>query len=383
MKFSQEMERQISSLLLRLGGRSPFFGALALFARVEASDKVPTAATDGRDIFINPAFFGQLSPAEQEGVLLHEVLHAALLHVSRGRGRDGELWNVAADIVVNGILAREGYTLPSPLRDGRLENYSVEEVYDLLSRRPKRRQKLAAEQKDLLEERPGDPGESGTAEGELGESQRVAAEDYWRQAVEQAKVATETTQIGTVPAYLQREVGSLEPSRLNWRHYLWRYLVRTPVDYTGWDRRFVGHGLYLDALEGETVRVFIGVDTSGSIQRRQLEAFLGEVQGILRAYPHLRCDLYFTDKKIHGPFRLLPGGTLPKPVGGGGTDFRPFFEQVNQDYRGGIPSVAVYLTDGYGAFPKSAPPYPVLWVVTPGGLPEARFPFGEAVRQVE
>lgn len=383
MKLNEEMQRQISAMLLRLGGRSPFFGVLALFARVEASEEVPTAATDGRDIFINPEFFGKLSPAEQEGVLLHEVLHAALLHVDRGRGRDATLWNIAADIVVNGIIVREGYSLPAPIRDGRLENYSVEEVYDLLAGRRKQRHKLPADGQDLLEKRPGDSDSAGMAAGELDESQQLAAKDYWRQAVEQAKVAAETAQIGSVPAYMKREIETLNPSRLNWRHYLWRYLVRTPIDFTGFDRRFVGHGLYLDALEGETVHVFVAVDTSGSIQPGQLQAFLGEVQGILRAYPHLRCDLYFTDTKVHGPFRLAAGGPTPTPVGGGGTNFRPFFERIAQDYRQANPAVAVYLTDGYGLFPRVAPPYPVLWVVSPGGLAVEQFPFGEAVRMVE
>ncbi|MDJ1171085.1 hypothetical protein PMG71_16775 [Roseofilum sp. BLCC_M154] len=38
------------------------------------------------------------------------------------------------------------------------------------------------------------------------------------------------------------------------------------------------------------------------------------------------------------------------------------------------------MTDGYGNFPDSAPDYPILWVVTPGGLDLNHFPFGEAVR---
>jgi predicted metal-dependent peptidase len=46
------------------------------------------------------------------------------------------------------------------------------------------------------------------------------------------------------------------------------------------------------------------------------------------------------------------------------------------------PDVAVYLTDGFGEFPDAVPHYPVLWVVTPGGLPSGGFPFGETARMV-
>src|SRR6266545_4952914 len=108
----------VSVALVQVCARNAFFGALALFARFQTSTQVPTAATDGRDIFINTTFFAALTAPEQEAVLLHEVLHAALLHVSRRAGRDARLWNVAADIVVNGMLAREGYQLPAGhLRD--------------------------------------------------------------------------------------------------------------------------------------------------------------------------------------------------------------------------------------------------------------------------
>jgi predicted metal-dependent peptidase len=69
-------------------------------------------------------------------------------------------------------------------------------------------------------------------------------------------------------------------------------------------------------------------------------------------------------------------------MGGGGTDFRPFFERVRRDYDLSSPLVTIYLTDGYGAFPERAPSFPVLWVVTPGGLAAESFPFGEVVRLV-
>ena len=41
--------------------------------------------------------------------------------------------------------------------------------------------------------------------------------------------------------------------------------------------------------------------------------------------------------------------------------------------------VAVYLTDGYGDFPKNSS-LPTLWLVTHDGLGKESFPFGETIR---
>ena len=48
-------------------------------------------------------------------------------------------------------------------------------------------------------------------------------------------------------------MAEISESQLDWRSYLWRYLVQTPTDFQGFDRRFVGRGLYLEALIGESV----------------------------------------------------------------------------------------------------------------------------------
>jgi predicted metal-dependent peptidase len=44
--------------------------------------------------------------------------------------------------------------------------------------------------------------------------------------------------------------------------------------------------------------------------------------------------------------------------------------------------VLIYLTDGYGTFPRQPPEHSVLWVVTPGGLPSNKFPFGSMARLI-
>ena len=54
-------DRTISASLLRVRLRSPFFATLALHARFIETNDVPTAATDGMDVFVNPAFMESLS----------------------------------------------------------------------------------------------------------------------------------------------------------------------------------------------------------------------------------------------------------------------------------------------------------------------------------
>jgi predicted metal-dependent peptidase len=157
-------------------------------------------------------------------------------------------------------------------------------------------------------------------------------------------------------------------------------VVRTPDDFAGFDRRHVWQGLYVETLEGETLEVDICIDTSGSVTEEQLSRFLAELRGIVRAYPVVRCHLYYADAACTGPFAVAAGG--------GGTDFRPFFtasadSTQNYQQHSGRTRLAVYLTDGHGTFPKPAPLREVLWVVTPGGLESKRFPFGTVVRMRE
>ena len=97
-RLEAEVEKRMSGSLLRLRTRAPFFATLALFARIRVRYDLPTAATDGRDVFWNPYFLQTLSPGEADAVLLHEVLHAALLHVVR-RGTREPIFGISPAIL--------------------------------------------------------------------------------------------------------------------------------------------------------------------------------------------------------------------------------------------------------------------------------------------
>lgn len=387
-----ESTKLISASLLRLRMKSPFFGTLAMFVRFIPSTNIAAAATDGRDVFFNPNFLDSLPSEQQDGLLLHEILHAALLHPLRLRERDPQQWNIAADIVVNGMILRQtGFELPEGgLRDHKLEHLSVEEVYELLP--PNAADHFQLSNPDLLTPTVGDlirstTDESGSAEVRQPEridcnyTQDLTA--HWQQAFHQATAVANSSKPGSGTAGIDREWESVVNPQLNWQSILWQYLAQNPTDFQGFDRRFVGRGLYLEALQGESVRVYIAVDTSGSVKATGLGLFLAEVRSILGAYPHLVCDLYYVDSDVYGPHALTSYSTLPIPRGGGGSSFRAFFDRVAETCNEQVQPVCIYLTDGYGEFPTTEPSLPTLWVVTPGGLDLALFPFGETVRLLD
>jgi predicted metal-dependent peptidase len=373
------VERDVRASMARLRARSPFFGTLAMYARFVPNPEIETAATDGLDVFYNPAFFASLPSDHLDAVIVHEVLHAALDHVYRRGGRSPLRWNFAADVVVNGLIAGAGLRLPeSALRSPALERYSVEEVYVAMERegRDGSEESFVA---DLIEG--GEPGNGDGQKPKAGASdRRAAASRHWAEAIERAAVVTRGRGKGELPANLERAFDLLDRPRLDWRTLLWRYLTRTPTDFATYDRRQIHRGLYIETLESQSVRVIVGVDTSGSIDATDLNSLVGEVRGLLGAYPQMEAWLIYCDAKAFGPYRLEPGGELPTPEGGGGTDFRPFFQMAADEDLVNEGTVAVYLTDGDGDFPADPPSYPVLWIVTPGGKENDHFPFGEVTR---
>ncbi len=366
----------VSGSIMRLRSRCPFFAVLALHATWREREDIATAATDGEEIWFNKAFMEGLKPAHRDFVVAHEVGHVALRHLSRCGPRDPTRWNVAADIVVNGMLEGMGLSpAPGALRDPDLSHLRVEDVYarlKTLSAAAKRKMgaKEGAKLRDLV-----------ATSGQGTAMNNPALDAVWRSAIQRAAVLQRLhdRQHGTNSLGASLEVGELMSPQIDWRTLLWRFLVRTPTDYVGWDRRFIHQGQYLDSLAGESLTVAACVDTSGSVNPDMLRGFCSELQGSLTAYPRIRMNLFYADSELYGPWCLDAEATMPVPVGGGGTDLRLFFDAIGaEDVGSDAPDIAVYLTDGFGPIPEEPPEVPVLWLVPCGGLES--FPWGEVAR---
>ncbi len=382
---STELFKYISATKIRLRKLSPFFAALSLYAEIDFSNEVQLAATNGKKIIFNPITYIQLPPSERDGVFLHELLHMALLHHLRRGVRDHYIFNIAADIVVNGMIVNEGnFKIPKyGIRDEDLEHLSVEEVYELIIKNKKKYNlnlvDLINDEKDSEDkDSQGKGNDLKTGISDLNTEAEIR--NYWKQAINDAKLITKGSSEKSLPESFERNFGEVLEPEIDWKTKLWNFLVRTPTDFGEFDRRLIYSGLYLENLEGESINVFCCIDTSGSISTYEISKFMREIKGIINAYPNLNCRLWYADHECYGPYNIDSMENVPKPKGGGGTDFEPFFKDITKKEFNNNDGVCIYLTDGYGYFPEKEPDLPVLWVVIPGGAEREYFPFGEIVK---
>jgi predicted metal-dependent peptidase len=383
----------ISKTKLQVRRECQFFGALMLFASIKESTKLDTAATDGRDIFFNKKFLESLTSSEQNALMLHEVLHMALLHVQRRQTRDPYIWNIASDIVVNDLIKRNtSFKLPKgAIVDDAYRDKSVEYIYEALLKDNKykgKKYKLSISDIQLTNE---EQEKNGIGNGHgLTEEEQEEVASYWKDKMQVLKNSDSLIQndkygshsTGGWPAGMAREVENILEPEINWRNALWKYIGRTPADFDDLDRRFLYRGLYLEGLMTDAIEVSVCIDTSGSVSKRLIDQFVAETKGILRSYPHVKCDFFYSDCKLSGPYDINQAEQIPILHGGGGTSFIPFFKYLekNNSNNFGTHKLSIYLTDGYEAFPNWIPSNPVMWLVSKDGEETKNFPFGEVIR---
>jgi len=152
----------------------------------------------------------------------------------------------------------------------------------------------------------------------------------------------------------------------------------TPSDYrwTPPNRRYIASGLYLPSVERQGVgEIVIAVDTSGSIGKRELEQFAGEISAISEEAQPEAIHVVYCDAAVQSAQEFRPSEPVQlEPKGGGGTDFCPAFNWVAENNI--APVCFIYLTDLCCHSYPEAPEYPVLWVTES----RRKAPFGETVR---
>lgn len=425
-----EQERALQVARVGFMSACPFYAHLFFSEMQEVLTlDLPTAATDGRHVFINPAYIATLKPPETVFVYAHEVRHFVNRHSQRmkayslagevrGTPFDQEQFNIAADYVINAGLMEDGVGLcnPSWLYDPDTTGEDlVEDVYArIFKRKPPGGGKGKGPGQGQGNQgapvpspgktyggsgkapRGAKPDPTAAAQGGGFDSllpppvdpvtgkEDVLDEPSFKEAV--ARAASAAKAMGKFPDSLKRLVDEILEPQVSWQEHVRMLLTgHMGARHETWNRpnrrRLVLNPLVImpgrRGYGAETVAV--AIDTSGSIGDKELAAFFAEVGGVLADIRPRRVVVIFCDAKVQ---RVDEVSTLDElndvrvrgAPGGGGTSFIPVFEHIAEhDLR---PETLIYVTDLYGRFPNEAPAYPVVWCATT----DLEVPFGEVVR---
>jgi predicted metal-dependent peptidase len=394
--MATSLKERMTKTRVKLLKRSPFFGTLLLNAPWREDESIPTAATDGKGLMFNPKFMETLNEKQMTGVVLHELGHVFLQHVPRMRDifrHDPFLANIAADIVVNGIIDDNSLELPDgAVRDDSLKHLSVREVYSVLKQKQSEdpnylKNKFGVNPVNVcLVEGDGD-GKDGQDDGKFvdQDGNEVDAPD-WKDVVNKAATIARMKKAGPVGAAMDRMFKELLEPSIDWRTLLYKYVTECRNDFEGYDRRFAYRNLYLDDFSGTTVHVLVYIDVSGSINEKILTEFMSELHGAVSAVSSIAGSVYCFDTRLHPVCDIADIATSFKLVGGGGTAFEPIISHI-AEYRethqetSASSILPIVLTDGYADlsldYDTSSP---LLWIISPGGIPSSDFPYGDVAR---
>ena len=418
----QDAKRQAMTLWeqdrARLLMEQPFVAMLAMHLDLVpvVDDRLGTASTDGRRVFVHAPFLLSLSESERVFLLAHEVWHCAMSHFRRSTPGHHTLWNVAFDHEVNAMLASQDFTVPDDavLFEDKI-GWNAEQVFAWLMDQddpdvdrglladvhPESESALAASdsegQRPDGSVRPPSPGSGSSGDGPDGSEESDGApedgagtaqhtpvidpdyapvahavdEGQWEEWVHAAGQQAARRQ--DLPARIEAWLSSLRRPLLPWKALLADFVTRSFGGQRRWlppSRRHVHQGLYLPSRREDRLEITLAIDTSGSTHG-WIDTFLDEVEHLMSSFGVYRLRIIQCDDRVQSDHVMTDASPeRPSICFGMCTDFRPVFAHIADE----PPAALVYLTDGYGEAPEVPPSYPVLWVLTPDGSP---LPWGQ------
>ena len=399
------LEKRLRTCRINLISDLPFFGTLAFKLGTVIDESIPTACVDGITLRISPHYAAKLTDPQLAGLLVEEIGHCAMGHIWREGTRVHKTWNQACDqtlweTILKLTPATDGRVALSPdcRWDSQYANLSAEEIYHLMQQKSGAGQGTvgqgdegASSPGEFQQPPPPAPGaagdgpsdSSGVAGSAPGQVEPGDVEQDWKSAVAQGATVERQRGQGNVPAWLKMLVEDLTEPRVPWADYVREFchrLARDDYSFRRPNRRLLGRGFVLPSLHSETLGPIIGAfDTSGSIAGvpKLVTDMLSEFQGVLDLCRPEKLVLIDCDTRTHQCVKFVPGDDLRAfvPTGGGGTDFRPVFADI--EAMDEPPACLIFLTDLEGRFPDHSPDYPVLWANF--GNPKAKAPFGHTI----
>ncbi len=409
MALSNEDIRAFTGRLLlsrmRLTCTHGFYGLLLMHMKYAVDEQVETACTDGVHITFGTDFLKSLSDSELDFVMMHEILHVVLSHCLREGERDGALFNVACDIVVNSnimqenggdpaaiTLAEYGVSMHEAPNGEEGYRYTAEEVYEMLKSQGKKANAGASGGNSQGARAGAAKTKAGAGHAGGGTpcgtewddhtrwgsaDEKEALRDVWAKRLIDACTAIEhrhaSQGCGDLPLFAERLLKELRTPVTDWRTVLNEFVQEEVADYSFSppDHRFDDTPFFLPDFNGtvEVVRdILFMIDTSGSMSDQMVADAFAEVKGASDQFDgRLSGWLGFFDAAVTDPipFTDVEEFRVIRPYGGGGTSFSAIFSYVKEKMQEKKPASLIILTDGYAPFPteKERGDVPVLWVI--------------------
>jgi predicted metal-dependent peptidase len=373
-------------------------------------DSIPIAATDGNNLIFNvgPKGFFRFNLNQRVFIASHEILHCIFNHCGisfmlKMRGKvayadgktlpyDGEQMNIAEDYVINAILS-EGKVGEFP-KDENGQQMGMLDAAIATSKDNSLDTYRKIYKKENSGKKSGGGGGGGPgrfdvhlAPGTSVGQDPVSANNNRNPAQWDTEVAAGVAAakaMGKMSADVLRALTETLTPKVDWREHIKSLFARKvgsgAFDWARPDRRLITRDIYAPGRSGFGAGcVVVGIDTSGSVGRKELDMFMAEVSGILEEIKPKRLVMIWCDAAVNRVDECEDIGDLNTirrkgAPGGGGTSFIPVFERVAKE--GLEPEALVYLTDGLGTFPRVAPGYPVIWGNIYKG---SKYPWGDVV----
>lgn len=341
------------------------------------TEDIPTAATNGRDLLVNPNFFTGLTVAERLTLLAHEALHVLLDHMHRIGNRDFKLWNIAGDYVINGALKLAHYTMPKgALYDASYEGLTTEAVYKLLD-------KKTDQQKDQLFAQCKDGALNGNDIDypKDGDPDAVTQDEVTKvilRAVTQAKAMGQPP--GILPGEVEVGLQKVLNPPLPWYVILQNYLTAFAKDdftFRKPNKRFMPNHYLPTAFSEAVCNIAIGVDISSSVTDHEFDVFINKIAEIKTMMNPEKVTVIAFNTQITGVQELLADDnplTKLKFKGRGGTNIGPILKWAADNK----PTVLIIFTDG--EFNEVEPPnkaIPIVWLIH--NCPAWKYPWGRVI----
>lgn len=360
-----------------------------------------TIGCDGFRIYYKPEYVMGLYESGTvfvNRVYLHMILHCMFKHVIKRGKREKKLWDLACDIVVESVLDSFTYRCVHLPVHGKRRNlyqkikkeyqvFTAERVYGWLIR-----QNLSFEHyvEWAMEFRRDDHSFWDLPENQK-ENRIQNFQNKWQDISEKTQTEMETfakdqeDEAGDMVRKLQVE----NRKKYDYKSFLRQFTIlreEMQVDIDSFDYGFYTYGLNMygnmpliepqEWKEVKKIQEFvIAIDTSMSCSEELVQIFLEQTYAILKEtesfFQKVKIHLIQCDSKVQSDVIISCEDDLKRYMdeltirGGGGTDFRPVFQYVDelieQKYFYHLKGL-VYFTDGYGEFPKVRPLYDTAFV---------------------